>query len=426
MNNTAYHYRACSGCDLLYQLPQVHPGQLVCPRCGTTLQKTPRNSVERVLALSSAGLLLYFPAMLLPLMTLKSAGFSTSGNVVQTGMAFFTAGFPIVGSMVVFTAVLFPLAKLLFSFIVSLQIRRNKRSQITRKLLKILLTLEEWGMIEIYLLGILVSLIKVHNIAAIEYGIGFLCFIILVILSIATSVSTDKNLFWTQLDEDSVPLAIPEESIGRETAAQQQLFSCHHCNLLTLKTENNTRCSRCGTRLHTRKPRALERTWALLVTSLLFIVPANVLPIMQVKFLGFPDNSTIIDGIIHFFNEGSYGIGLIIFLASVLVPLFKIIGLLILLFTIHRKKNRFLKQKTKMFHFIAFIGRWSMLDIFVIALITVLVDFGLFTSVHTAPGASFFCAVVVCTMLAAIVFDPRIMWDRCLPISQNTHHRNTP
>ncbi len=331
--------------------------------------------------------------------------------------------------MVVFTAVLFPLIKLLLSFIVSLQIRCNNRSWTTRKFLKILLVLEEWGMIEIYLLGILVSLIKVHNIAAIEYGIGFLCFIILVILSIAISISTDKNLFWTQLEEDSALITIPEEAIGRETAAQQQLFSCHHCNLLTLKTEKNTRCSRCGTKLHTRKPQALERTWALLITSLLLIVPANVLPIMEVKFLGFPDNSTIIDGIIHFFKEGSYGIGLIIFLASILVPLFKIIGLLILLFTIHRKKNRFLKQKTKMFHFIAFIGRWSMLDIFVIALITVLVDFGLFTSVHTAPGASFFCAVVVCTMMAAIVFDPRIMWDRCLPMSQTTtgtHHEHLP
>ncbi len=367
--------------------------------------------------------------MLLPLMTLSSIGFSASGNVVQTGIAFFSSGYPLVGIMVLFTAVLFPLLKLLLSFIVSLQVRRSRhlpnRSQMVKKLLRILLVLEEWGMIEIYLLGIVVSLIKVHDIASIEYGLGFFCFIALVILSIATSIATDKNLFWTQLGENSDAITIPDEAVGRTTAAQQGLLTCNHCNLLTKKTAEKSRCPRCNAQLHTRKHHSLERTWALLITSLLLIVPANVLPIMQVDFLGFPDSSTILDGIVHFFKEGSYGIGLIIFLASILVPLFKIIGLFILLVTIHRKKNRFLKQKTKMFHFIAFIGRWSMLDIFVIALLTVLVDFGLFTSIHTAPGASFFCVVVVSTMMAAIVFDPRIMWDKCAPTDiTGTHHES--
>lgn len=136
---------------------------------------------------------------------------------------------------------------------------------------------------------------------------------------------------------------------------------------------------------------------------------------MQIDFLGIPDRSTILDGIIHFFQNGSYFIGLIIFTASVLVPVFKIVGLSILLLARRPCNPALLRQKAKMYRFIAFIGRWSMLDIFVIALLTVLVDYGFFTSIHAAPAATYFCIVVAATMFAAITYDPRIMWDNCSP-----------
>ena len=136
---------------------------------------------------------------------------------------------------------------------------------------------------------------------------------------------------------------------------------------------------------------------------------------MQVDFLGVPERSTILDGILYFFKHGSYGIGAIILTASILVPLFKVVGMLIILLTIQSRRGRYLVQKAKMFRFIEFIGRWSMLDIFVVALMTVLVNFGFLTSIHTAPGATYFALVVITTMIAALAFDPRIMWDRCDP-----------
>jgi paraquat-inducible protein A len=136
---------------------------------------------------------------------------------------------------------------------------------------------------------------------------------------------------------------------------------------------------------------------------------------MRVDFLGIPDRSTIMDGIIYFFQHGSFLIGLIIFIASVLVPVFKIVGLVILLRSTQLCNLKLLRQKTKMFRFITFIGRWSMLDIFVIALLSAIVDFGFFTSIHIAPAATYFCIVVASTMFAVITFDPRIIWDRCNP-----------
>ena len=127
--------------------------------------------------------------------------------------------------------------------------------------------------------------------------------------------------------------------------------------------------------------------------------------------MGLAERSTIMDGIIYFFKEGSYGIGMVILTASVLVPLFKIIGICLILLSLHFRWKTWLRHKTIMFRFIKFIGRWSMLDIFVIALLTALVDFGFFTTIQAAPAAPFFCMVVIFTMFAAECFDTRLLWD---------------
>jgi len=202
---------------------------------------------------------------------------------------------------------------------------------------------------------------------------------------------------------------------NRQTAMAAGFISCHDCGKLVDagKTPQDAElaCPRCNADIHYRKPNSIVRTWALIVTAAVLFVPANLLPIMRVDFLGSEAFSTIMDGIIYFFHEKEYGIGLIIFVASILVPLFKIIGMTIILLSIHFKWKSWLRHKTTMFHFIEFIGRWSMLDIFVIALMSALVDFGGITSTHAAPAATFFTAVVVCTMVAALTFDSRLLWD---------------
>ena len=206
-----------------------------------------------------------------------------------------------------------------------------------------------------------------------------------------------------------------ESEEGRQTAMAAGLMSCHDCGKLIdggkTAADNPMACPRCHADIHYRKPNSVAKTWALVLTAAILFVPANVLPIMRVDFLGSQDFSTIMDGIIYFFHEKEYGIGLIIFIASVLVPLFKIIGLTIILLSIHFKWQSWLKHKTAMFHFIEFIGRWSMLDIFVIALMSALVNFSGLTSTHAAPAASYFTAVVVTTMVAALTFDSRLLWD---------------
>ena len=199
------------------------------------------------------------------------------------------------------------------------------------------------------------------------------------------------------------------------TAMESKLITCHDCGKLTNVADIDhppaLTCPRCHADLHFRKYQSVQATWALVLAAALLFFPANLLPIMRVEFLGSVEYSTIMDGILYFFHEKEYGIGLIIFMASILVPLFKIAGLIIILLSIKFKWKRWLRHKTAMFRFIVFVGRWSMLDIFVIALMATLVKFGSLTATVAAPAASYFAAVVVCTMFAAHTFDSRLLWD---------------
>jgi len=205
------------------------------------------------------------------------------------------------------------------------------------------------------------------------------------------------------------------------TGIEAGLMVCHECHKVVASDKGTSvLCPRCGSTVHPRKPNSLMRSWALVITSLILLFPANLLPIMKVEHLGAAEYSTIMDGIIYFFKEGSYGIGIIILVASVLVPLFKILGIMMILISIHFRIESWLEHKTLMFRFIKFIGRWSMLDIFVIALLTALVDFGFLSTIAAAPAAPFFCGVVIATMLAAEVFDTRLIWDSARAVSR--HH----
>ena len=197
------------------------------------------------------------------------------------------------------------------------------------------------------------------------------------------------------------------------TGIDAGLFLCHECHHVVKAGDqaNSLRCPRCDSAIHPRIPNSLAHSWAFVITSLVLLFPANMLPIMAVEYMGSSEYSTIMDGIIYFFKEGSYGIGTVILVASVLVPVFKIVGIIMILVSIHFRIESWLRHKTLMFRFIEFIGRWSMLDIFVIALLTALVNFGFLSTIVAAPAAPFFCGVVVSTMLAAEFLDTRLIWD---------------
>jgi paraquat-inducible protein A len=199
------------------------------------------------------------------------------------------------------------------------------------------------------------------------------------------------------------------------TARQAGLISCRICHLsshIPSFAEGVPACPRCGTALHSRKPNSLARTWALLISATILYIPANVLPITLSSSLGStPQADTILSGVIFFYLEGSWLIALIIFLASICIPIFKLMTLCYLLLCVQLHKLNSPRDKAKLYRVIELVGRWSMIDVFVITLMIAMIKLGAVGDFSAGPGGLYFAAVVVITMFAANSFDPRLIWD---------------
>ncbi len=198
------------------------------------------------------------------------------------------------------------------------------------------------------------------------------------------------------------------------SAASRGLCSCHVCNLL-VRLEPGTvdaRCPRCGARIHFRRPDSLKRCWALLIAAYILYIPANTMVMMETGTLISYRKDTILSGVIHLWCNGNASIAVIVFIASILVPLFKLLVLTTLLLSIRRGSVFKISQRVQLYRIIELVGRWSMLDIFVVTLLAALVQIQSFAIVKAGPASIAFGAVVVLTMFAAMEFDPRLMWDQ--------------
>ena len=193
------------------------------------------------------------------------------------------------------------------------------------------------------------------------------------------------------------------------TARQLALSSCHICSQLSPAT--SPECPRCLSPLHLRKVNSIQRSWALLITAAMLYIPAMVYPVTTVYALGQVQASTLMGSVVHFFESGAWPIAIIIFVASVAVPILKIVGLGYLLICVQQKNISNRVQLTKLYRMVEFVGRWSMIDVFVVAILVALVQIGIFINIIPGLGIMAFTGVVVVTMFAAMQFDPRLIWD---------------
>lgn len=202
---------------------------------------------------------------------------------------------------------------------------------------------------------------------------------------------------------------------GMVTAKQLGLVCCHDCHLLTKRERSHSGqaafCPRCGAALHLRKPNSIMRTWALLIAALIFYIPANLLPITVTTSLGHTQSDTIMSGVIYFLLHGSPEIALVIFVASVFIPLLKLVVIAYLLVSVQRKSGWRPRDRTQLYRIIESIGSWSMVDIYVVTILVALVKLGVFANIDAGPAAVYFASMVVISMFAAESFDPRLIWD---------------
>jgi paraquat-inducible protein A len=254
-------------------------------------------------------------------------------------------------------------------------------------------------MIEVYVVGCCVAYTRLQSVGTVLVGTGGWC------LLAATSAIVLAGLM---LDEQSVWDALPPH---RGVGLPGHAISCGSCELMVDAAHERGRCPRCQARLFRRKPDSLRRTLALVVAGFVLYLPANLLPVLSIERFGRSMPNTILGGVHELIIAGLWPLAIVVFTASIVVPLLKLFGLSLLLAMTRLKSRRWLVGRTQLYRFIDRIGRWSNIDIFMISILVALVQFGTLTSVRAEPGAIAFAAVVVITMIASRCFDTRLMWD---------------
>jgi paraquat-inducible protein A len=197
------------------------------------------------------------------------------------------------------------------------------------------------------------------------------------------------------------------------TAARRGLLACHVCKLVSQADSRGAGgcCPRCGAKLHVRKPDSIARTWALLLAAMILYIPANVLPVTDTSTLFGDQTDTIMSGVVFLWTSGSWPLAVVVFVASIMVPMLKIISLMFLLLSVQLRSTWQPAQRIRLYRLVELVGRWSMLDIYVITFLVALVQLRALATIKAGPAAAAFGAVVVLTMCATMSFDPRLIWD---------------
>lgn len=423
---------ACHECDLLLRRPARLKGLVArCSRCGASLigVRTADVTLDRVCAITVAALITFLIAQCFPVIELESNGMSSRATLFGAVSILWSSHMPIVAAMVFCSTMLFPLVELCAFLYVLIPLRAGHVPPRFNAVLRAVQFLRPWGMIEVFMLGVLVTIVKMVSLARVIPGTALFAFGVLTLM-LGAIAAFDPRLVWDVSDEMNLyrrpgfprPIRRDRHAASAEpglaegaylTAKRAGLVACHTCGLVQARIEHQAEpcCSRCESTLHERRPDSAMRTLALVSAAALLYIPANLLPIMYTTSMGRLHEDTILSGVAYFWTSGDWPLAAIIFMASIMVPTLKLVGLAIQAVAACCRSRWKAHERAKLHRIVERIGRWSMLDIFVITLTVALVHFGSFAVAAAGPGAIAFGAVVILTMLASMQFDPRLIWD---------------
>lgn len=407
---TRPHLLECRDCGLVQHVPALPPGaRVVCPRCDAVLRMTRQDPFNLPLALNITGLILLGLGSSMTIMSLSSSGQHSVASLLSGPIGLERYGLQAVAIVVIITTVAVPLARVLGMIAVLLALRLARPPVWTKGVYALVEHLRPWSMIEIYLLGVFVAYVKLTSMAHIDLGAALYALGALTVVMVAGDAVVDDHAIWEAIDR------VPRHGPSRVRSAgilgaRLTRIGCHTCGLVS-RGRDGTHCPRCGFALHHRKPHALARAWALLIAAVILYIPANAYPVLIINQLGASQPSTILGGVHELVQAGMWPLAALVFLASVVVPILKIICLAVLLLSTRAGATWGLKERTVLYRIVDFVGRWSMIDVFMVSLLVALVQFGSITSIAPGHGATAFAAVVILTMFAAEGFDPRLMWD---------------
>ncbi len=388
--------RLCQGCELPVDVISVEKGKSAyCPRCGTQLYRGGNPSLSGNLAIAITCLLLFVPSHFFDFISIRLVGVMIPATLPAGIKALIDEGYTPLALLVFFCASVAPF--IVCCSVVSTHIAlRYNNFNLFRYSLLIIQKLKSWVMIDVFLVSIAVSCFKLNDISDIFVGPGLYGLVLLQIATVLLISRISVRRYWEAWRPE---VEYPLES---------KHIHCHNCHL---SQPEHSHCIRCHHKLYHREPRSIEKTWAYLIAATIAIFPANLLPISILLTNGQRLEDTIFSGVASLINSDMVGIAIIIFVASIVVPVAKIIGLGYLLLAIKFKRKIFFRQRMIIYFVIKWIGKWSVMDLFVISIMLTLVDRGQLLDFTPGYGAIAFGMVVVLTLLAAESLDPRLIWD---------------
>lgn len=411
----------CLSCGQVCCISVLTTGQSAeCPRCRSVLVRHEWFGPREMLAVCLSALVVFILANAYPLLILEIKGISRQTSLLEAvSVTWQQRDMWVVALMCLITAFVMPLAHVLLLLAALLMLQRPVVPTAFAMIARGLHWCRPWSMAPVFLLGVLVSVIKIAGMARIITGTGLWSMALFCLLMTLLS-RIDAHTLWRWAGTESGKAAQ-----GRTKSARSSIACgvCHPMQDAILSESGPSaggQCRRCSGAQPEWNHASISRTWALTITGMLLYIPANVMPIMETHTLLNSSAHTILGGIVELWRGGAVDIAIVVFIASVAVPLAKF-GALLMLLTAGRagtagqkmdeKTLRDRQAKTRLYHFIELIGQWSMLDVFVVLLLASMVNFKGFAEVNAGLGAIAFGFTVVLTMLATMSFDTRLLWD---------------
>ncbi len=391
---------SCPDCGAL-QAPPLASGYaaIACARCDSELDRSTGRRLDAALACASATFILLIPANLLPFLTTSVLGATRQSHLSSSVTAMWTLDWPVLSIVIALFLIVAPLVRFGLLTLVLGLLRLDHRPAWLGRAFRWANALQTWAMADVFLLGLWVAYARLSSTVSTTLEPGAICFIGAGLLSLFTRATLDKAAVWRAI--------APQAEAARGPA----VIACPACELVIDAGREGEPCPRCQAQVWARKPHAVASAVALTLAGIILYVPANVYPIATIPIGLKPTAYTVLGGVSDLLSAHLLGLALLVFTASFAIPFVKLVGLSWCVLSVLRRSRRRLRAKTATYRIIEEIGRWSMVDPFVIACFVPVTQFNAAITSSADTAAPFFTCVVVLTMLAARGFDPRLMWD---------------
>ena len=402
--HATYKFVRCIGCDATVSVCRPQAGEYAqCPRCHQKLQSGSRWSLKRCSLIALSILILMPFALGYPLLSLDLLGTKIDASVWQGIWKMAVSGYAYTAFMIFICAILMPVS---FAILV-IMLQLSKLLKIKpRNVLLFVGYIKPWVMFDVYLVALAVTMFKVREYATLEVDVYLIAFVFTALLTTLLFIKINLDDLWHDFYPEQKPV----------TESDKPLELCTACDYTFLKEDqqydhrHRAICPRCASLIDTPDSIKLQRVWATLVAGIIMLFPANLLSISGVYLTGNLSQDTLMSGVMSFISMGSYFVAFVVFFASIFVPVSKILIMLYLLASVHFKWRHSIKWQMRLLHIVHFVGRWSMLDLFVFALMMSLVTRGQIINFTVGPAAFYFGAAVFLTMISTSQFDSRLIW----------------